>query len=363
MCNTLLFGVISAVLTSNVSAQDTTAALLRRRADSLAAEWRRADALASVADSFERERASIGRDTITAGELRIIANRSPLLLAEAAARAWPVLDSLYGTSARRLVSRPYFIRAYDPDTTATRAALRVGVEVPWDLDVDRLTDFLLATVPIESPDRRLGDWLGEPIRPLRRPEQERARVYVRLVTAPSQVARACFLGEIASCGTALDLVDTPDAFMQWYPSAAERRHVLEAAFTDYFNRTASAAPWHGCVTGNDTACVELLRSLPPGSIPRILDRDARRLLVHMALRIGGREAYGRLLADSNASLGERLGRAAGVPADTVVARWRAAIIASRPKAMTLPGWAIIAALTWTLVLAVCGMQSSRWRVT
>jgi len=363
MCSMLVLGVMSAVLASNQSGQDTTAVRLRRRADSLAAEWRRADALAAVVDSFERERAAVGRDTIVAGELRIVANPSPLPLAEAAARAWPVLDSLYGTSARRLASRPYFVRAYDPDTTATRAALRVGFEVPWDLGVERLTDFLLANVPIESPDRRLADWLGEPIRPLRRPEHDRALVYVRLVTAPSEVARACFLGDIARCRTALDLVDTADAFLRWYPSAAERRHVLETAFPDYFNRSASAATWHTCVTGNDTACIELLRSLPSGSIPRILDSDARRLLVHVALRMGGREAYGRLLADSNASLSARLARASGVPADTILARWRAAIIASRPKPVTLPNWGIIAALFWTIVLAVCGMRSSRWRTT
>jgi hypothetical protein len=363
MSSTLLLGVIHLLVASNLSGQDTTVARLRRRADSLAAEWRRADALALVADSFELERASVGRDTITAGALRIVANPSPLPLADAAARAWPVLDSLYGTSAGRLASHPYFIRAYDPDTTATRPALRVGFEVPWNLGVDRLTEFLLANVPIESPDRRLADWLGEPIRPLRRPQQERARVYVRLVTAPSQVARACFLGDITICGTALDLVDTPDAFVHWYPNAAERRHLLEVAFSDYFNRPASAATWHVCVAGNDTACVELLRSLPPGSIPRILDGDARRLLVHVALRIGGREAYGRLLADSNASLGERLGRAAGVPADTILARWRAAMIASRPKSVTLPSWGIVAALAWTIVLAACGMRSSRWRLT
>ena len=363
MSSGLLLGVMSAVLASHLSGQDTTAARLRRRADSLAAEWRRADALAAVVDSFERERAAVGRDTIVAGELRIVANPSPLPLAEAAARAWPVLDSLYGTSARRLESRPYFIRAYDPDTTATRAVLRVGFEVPWDLGVDRLTDFLLVNVPIESPDRRLADWLGDPIRPLRQPEQERARVYVRLVTAPSEVARACFLGDIARCGTALDLVDTADAFLRWYPSPGERRHVLQVGFSYYFTRTASEATWQACVGGSDTACVELLRSLPPGSVPRVLDTDARRLLVHVALRMGGREAYGRLLADSGAALSERLARAAGVPVDTILARWRAAIIASRPKPVTLPGWGIIAALSWTIVLAVCGMRSSRWRVT
>ena len=45
-----------------IPAQDTTVARLQHRADSLAIEWRRANVLALIADSLERERATSGRD-------------------------------------------------------------------------------------------------------------------------------------------------------------------------------------------------------------------------------------------------------------------------------------------------------------
>jgi hypothetical protein len=344
--------------------QDTLVTRLRKQADSLAAEWRRANALAAVADSLDLERAAAGRDTISVGALRIVANRSPLPLREAAERAWPVIDSLYGPLARTLSSRPYFIRAFDPDTIARRSELRIGFEIPWDLDVERLTRFLLANVPIESPDPALGEWLGGQIRPPLRTAQDRAHVYVRLVTAPSGAARGCLLGDIRACQAALGLRDSVDAFLLWYPSSAERRALLRQTFTEYFtNRGLSSVMWRACINGEDDSCTELLRSLPRNAIPRPLDQDARRLLVHLALQTGGREAYARLLsgADSARSLRDRLAAAAGVPADTLVSRWRAAIIASRPIPVSLPRWAVLAAIGWTVLLAGFGLRSSRWR--
>src|SRR2546423_2606338 len=59
-----------------LSAQDTAVARLRHRADSLAVEWRRANVLALIADSLERERAAGGRDTIAVGALRLVVNPS-----------------------------------------------------------------------------------------------------------------------------------------------------------------------------------------------------------------------------------------------------------------------------------------------
>lgn len=348
---------------SHLSGQDTLVARLRKQADSLAGEWRRANTLALVADSLDRERAAAGRDTFSAGALRIVANPSPLPLQEAAARAWPVIDSLYGASARSLATRPYFIRALDPDTTARRPTLRVGFELPWDLDVERLTTFLLATVPIDRPDRALAEWLGGPIRPMLRSKQDQANVYVRLVTTPSAAARQCFLGDIAGCETALGLGDSVDAFLRWYPSGAERRTLLLRSYDDYFNRGATSVMWRTCLAGDDGACTELLRSLPRNIIPRPLDFDARRLLVDIALRSGGREAYGRLLADSGDPLAARLAAAAGIPNDSLLRQWRAAILASRPVPVVLSRWAVLAAVGWTVLLAACGMTSSRWRVT
>src|SRR6267143_6509345 len=50
-----------------LSAQDSTLVRLRHRADSLAREWRQANAIADLVDSLERDRATSGKDTISVG--------------------------------------------------------------------------------------------------------------------------------------------------------------------------------------------------------------------------------------------------------------------------------------------------------
>jgi hypothetical protein len=358
----LLLAPLLGLAAPALMAQDPTETTLRHRADSLAAEWRRAELLADVADSMERERATGGRDTIAVGALRIIANRSPLPLREAAARAWVVVDSLYGPAAQHLADRPYFILAVDPDTAARRPVLRVGFEVVWNLSVEDLTNLLLANLPLAPPDRDLETWLGAPLRPRPKSRRDFASVYIRLVTAPSQAARRCFLGDIPSCRSVLDLDDSDSSYLQWYPSPAERRAVLLRSFAEYFNRPATAAIWRECTRGNDTGCVQLLRTLPRGAISAPLETDAHRLLAHVALRMGGRPAYGRLLADSTVALSQRLAAAAGVPLDTLLVQWHAEVLAARPAAVAVPPWGVPAALGWILLLAGCGLRSSRWRV-
>src|SRR6266511_2342854 len=122
-------------------------ARLRARADSQAREWRRANAFADLVDSLERARLVAAKDTIRVAALTIITNPSPLPLREAAARAWLVIDSLYGIEARSLAGRPYIIVAVDPDTTIERPVFRNGIPVPWDLDVRSLTLLLVTSVP------------------------------------------------------------------------------------------------------------------------------------------------------------------------------------------------------------------------
>jgi hypothetical protein len=93
-----------------------------------------------------------------------------------------------------------------------------------------------------------------------------------------------------------------------------------------------------------------------------LGADARFTLVHLALRLGRREAYHRLLADTLASVGARLAAAAGMSEDSLVARWRAEIIAARPVPVEMPSWAFVIALGWMVFFAGCGLRSSRWRM-
>src|SRR5438094_10910 len=192
MCSGRWALALLAASVGTLSAQDVPR--LQARADSLLREWRRASAVADMVDSLNHARAAGGTDTISVGALRIVTNPSPARLREAAARAWPVIDSLYGIEARQLEQRPYLIAPYDPDTNSPKPITRGAIQVPWDQDVASLAMLLLTTVPIGRPDAALQEWLGGPVVPIIRPAQARAAVYVQLVTAPSQAARSCFLG-------------------------------------------------------------------------------------------------------------------------------------------------------------------------
>src|SRR6266550_4566435 len=199
--------VAASLLASPLRGQDSLMGRLRRQADSLLGSWREAQKLADVAESLEQVRATAGSDTIAVGGLRIIVNPSPLPWRQAAELAWPVIDSLYGSAAEDLAQHPYIFRAVDPDTGEHRAVLHVGVEVPWDLDLRATSTVLLTTVTAPHVDPALAAWLGAALRPMLHPEDERAVVFMLLVTAPSEAVRRCFLGDIARCKDVLQVGD------------------------------------------------------------------------------------------------------------------------------------------------------------
>jgi hypothetical protein len=283
-------------------------------------------------------------------------------LRQAAERAWPVIDSLYGSAAEDLPQHPYIFRAVDPDSGVRRTVLHVGVEVPWDLDVRATTTLLLTTVTPPSFDPVLADWLGAALRPTLRPQDERAAVFVQLVTAPSDAVRACFLGDIARCKDVLQVGDSTGLLSRWYVTPAEREDLVIGSFTDYFARGATALPLQKCRQHRDDACTALLQSLPPGTLPRPLAQAARLLLVREALSAGGRDAYRRLVARPTAPIAARLSSAAQMDIDSLVTRWRNTVLAARPVPVILPWWASVAAIGWTAFFGFCALRSSRWRL-
>src|SRR5256712_13467358 len=192
MCSGRWAVALSAASVGTLWAKDVPR--LPARAHSRLREWRRATALADMVDSLAPARAAGGTDTIGVGALRIVTNPSPARLREAASRAWPVIDSLYGTEARQLAQRPYLIAPYDPDTTSPKPTLRGAIQVPWDQDVTSLAMILVTNVPIGQPDAALHNWLGGLVVPIVRPEQARAAADVQLAAAASHAAPSCFLG-------------------------------------------------------------------------------------------------------------------------------------------------------------------------
>ena len=357
-----VLALLTAGLWRPVAGQAADLIRLRARADSLSRAWTRANAIADLADSLERERAFAGRDTIAVGALRIVTNPSPLPVRAAAKLAWPTLDSLYGNAAQELASHPYVIRAFDPDTMVPRPAGFVGIALPWDMSAEALAALLAANSPMPPPDQALESWLGGTLRPGRRAAQEQTDVYVQLVTAPSTIVRTCFLGALPACRVALELQRSGDALDLWYPGAAERRALVIRSFADYFNHGAGAASFQSCAGGTDSVCAALLRRLPAGSLPRPLDAEARTTLLRGVLRLGGRDAYRRLVADPSAPVGDRIASAANAELDTVLAGWRREILAARPPSVALPWWAVSLALAWATLFAACALRSSRWRL-
>jgi hypothetical protein len=352
----------TSLLATPLHSQDSLMARLRRQSDSLLTTWRQAQLLADVADSLERVRATAGSDTIAVGGLRIIANPSLLPWREAAERAWPVIDSLYGSAAADLPQYPYIFRAVDPDSGVRRSVLHVGVEIPWDLDVRGTATVLLTTVTAPHFDPALAEWLRTALRPTLRPQDERTVVFVQLVTAPSEAVRRCFLGDIARCKDLLQVGDSTGVVARWYVTPAEREALVTESFADYFARGPTAPSLRRCRQHRDDACTALLQSLPPGSLPRPLGHTARLVLVREALRAGGRDAYRRLVASSRGVIGARLSSAAAMDIDSLVARWRNDVLAARPKPLTLPWWAGFAAIGWTAFFGFCALRSSRWRL-
>lgn len=353
--------VIAALVLPYPLASQRTAEL-QARADSLLHEWRQANVLAAVQDSLRAAAIIAGRDTIRVGALIVLANPSPLPLTRAAARAWPMIERFYGPAAWALVQHPVVIEAVDPDTAVLTPQTGGGLRIPWDEDLDQLTRVLVGSVNLGNVDRGLRDWLRGPLTPLFDIKPLLGRVYIQLVTAPSQAARRCFAGELDACRDALSLADTAGLIARWY-DPAERRLLVTTRLSGFFNRGAREAAFRSCTAGSDAACSDLLESIAPGNVPSPLDYGARYALVATAIAVGGPETFSRLLAAPDGPIGSRLAEASRLSEDSLVARWRADVLAARPKPVSLPPWGGWIALVWTGVFMGCALRSSRWRVS
>jgi hypothetical protein len=336
------------------------AARVRGRADSLLREWRQAGTLAAVQDSLRHAADIAGRDTVRAGALTILVNPSPLPVARAAARAWAQIERFYGTAGETLARQPLVLRAIDPDTTAQQNPSGV-LPVSWDVNEDVLSGLFVNLADLSGADPALHDWLGGALIPSFDTEPRRAQVYVELVTAPSQAVRGCFMGDRSACRDALSLSDAPDLLTRWY--GPDERRALVIGGAGFLDRGGRAPEFRSCAAGNDSACLDLLESLPPGSLRRPLSYAARFSLLQTARALGGTETFHRLFSAPPGPMGTRLALAARVPEDSLVVRWRADVLAARPTPVPLPPWGVWVALGWTAVFMSCGLGSSRWRVS
>ena len=349
--------LIASVAMHGATAQDP--AVLERNLRQLDALRRQAGVAAVHA---ERER-SEALDTIRAGALLILVRpQDAENVRRGAELAWPKLDSLYGEAAATLASRPMLFWFLERRTRTlpeyvTKVEAVVGDSGFTREDVARQLTNSAAKLLRQSADTELSNWLGPLLVPASQGTAEPARIYVELVTAPSAAVRRCYEGDAASCRAALGLLDGGDRVTMWF-NAAERRALVKR--TTVMERAPVRSAADACLLAqSEPGCSAVLRTLPYLDPP--LSVEARHSFARAALAAGGPAAYGRLIRSVGRPLSERFAIAAGLPADSLAWRWRAAILAARPKTVTLAALSGWAALGWVVVFGLLALRSTRWR--
>jgi len=326
--------------------------------------WKDAAKASARVDSSARVSARNDLDTVRAGNLVVLASSSLAPLAQQIASAgWERLQGTFGNQILASRHRPLIAAFYQsqngpppygfpPDVTpipVAPGAVGARMLVPQTL-------MLLGDVVRKDFDSQLEHWLRGGVRtdPAEHPSPE---LFEDLVTSPSPLARACFVGGLDACGSALGLVAPRDAATEWY-DAPGRRALVRNLFRD----SRDAATFDACVErAIDAACVSLLRGRDSVYVSPPLIFASRELVVRMALQMGGPEAFHRLLASAGKPMGYRLELTSGVTLDSLLLRWHQAVVSSRPMPVDVTadiGWV---ALGWGLAFGGLVLGSSRWR--
>ena len=361
------------VLAHGAAAQQTSIPALQRRSDSLLALWREASRFAQVQQESHAAKvtssttttrataAERGMRPVQVGGLMILSDAPDAIpLRGATERAWSILDRTYGGAATALTARPLRLHVIRRQRPSARMA--ESREVFDDISAEVLTRTLLAMVGEPRPDSALRVWLNGGVRPLIDTAATRTAAYVQLVMSPSRASRSCLAGDLAGCRAALQLTDDTAFFLTVY-DAADRRAAVAGARSPSILTPLERPIFNRCTVDRiDSACIDLLRGMGPGQVPRPLSDEARAFFISTVLGLGGAAAYDRLMANSTAALSDRIAGAGGMPLDSAVARWRAQLIAARPPAPNVPLRDGLLALGWMGILATCAARSTRWRV-
>ena len=334
-------------------AQDT--AEYRGRVERLAERVR---ALART-DSIRARGSVRGRlDTITLGRLTLIFPPQRRALVESVARtAWDSVAAAFGSDTAALLE--HVITLGGP-----------GVRIPeWTAepvdgpraDLEFALGVVLGTVRSREAWRLHDEpWFQQAAYSMffAPGEMQAETVYEELATKPWRVVRACYVGDLAECHSALALSsDAATTALRYTPE--ERRRIV-AREREVTKNLRSAAGTARCVEGRvDSACIEVSQRFLLFEEP--LSSLARATLLRTALELGGDGAYGRLLGSGEPEFLARLASVAGVPADTLLAAWHAQILAAKPASTVLTrlsGWT---AFLWAAIFAVAATRSSRWR--
>jgi hypothetical protein len=184
-----------------------------------------------------------------------------------------------------------------------------------------------------------------------KPDWDALRLAV--VSSPSFLGKACYLGDIRACRLFLSLDTVPDPPRMLFDSVG-RRLVVEYE-GDRVVR-ASRVATQRCLGGNDDACITVLNIAGVSPLASPYMRGS--LIVH-AMDLGGDHAVERLLVTPG-STRDALAGAAKQPIDSVVKSWQSHVN-GRSGSQALPLVVAISSILWIVVCVFLALRSSRWR--
>ena len=350
-----------------------TAEEYRRRLDVFEPQWHAARA--AVAAREQQRRTAARSVPMERGPLRLVVDSALVTVvtepAEVAAR---ILDATFADAATIVAERPLAVRVHISGRGAdTTRVIRVGTPgrettiIPGDsastrdrliaaLTGPRVTGLLHAAL-----DDSARNWIRTPLPAGRESASDRERIYVELVTTSTDVSRRCLAGELLGCRELIGLAPVTDPLLDGH--TAEQRRGFVARRTAQLRTTGHTREFDRCVAEHDDeACTARLRTLPPDTFAQSVgSNEIRRSFLRSVLERGGAHAYDRLRSGESRSLDVRLAAAGGAPIDTLIAAWRARLLAARPSRTPVTPVTALATMAWILATGALALRSSRWR--
>lgn len=327
---------------SSLVAQDSAATLRRMesRLDSMQRTMAERDSAAVRADIS---------DTVVVGGLRIATSPRFRPMAQVAAvEAWAALQARFGLSVEDGVLLPPLrfgsSKSVVPEAPDLHALARgfesEASQVIWRARGAEVLAWMHGSAPV-------GTFTPADI----------AGITEGMTRTPARPNRACLSGDAAACATALGVRLGADTLAEWYdPATWPRLAEMVGGRLRGFEEIAR----QNCIHRNDsTACRAILT---PERVPLPVDIGGRQYLVQRALALGGPAAFSTLTAAGAAPISARLEAAAGIPIDTLVSRWSAAVRAAAPAGPAHPAYELFLAVSWSLaLLLLIAARSGRWR--
>lgn len=357
--------IASLLLGATGTGQAQTVAEFRQRLDALSRLSRRiSDTLAVMRRSPVR---ALPVDTIRIGALVVVAAHSVSDHARPGVdSAWSMLSRLYGARAGAVERTPITLQYADQKEGELPADefREPPVWIPRHASVNEVAARILAGASpaiYRSVDPQLQEWVPHPYAfTIRGSTSIRDSIpsglFAELATSPWRSTRECFDGRLDACRRALG-ISGKDPVLDWF-DAADRRHYAENHLKSL---PASQSRYATCRSGDDAACIALMRLAPRPRPEPPLGVTTRLLLLALALDAGGRSAFDRLLDRPTDPLDARLAAAAGMPVDSLIGRWRARVIAAHPKTVAADERAAWGAVAWGVLFALMALRSTRWR--